>query len=88
MQMMHALLVDYSVGYGNSYILCSEYAAEHQLLYNCSKLFYLCFGRKDLKAHHRFSSQIMIQQCRFLGKTIAVKKKDLDLKHQMKKNVY
>ena len=49
MQMMRALLVDYSVGYGNSYILCSEYAAEHQLLYNCSKLFYLCFKRKDLK---------------------------------------
>ena len=29
--------------------ICNEYAAEHQLIYNGSKSFSLCFKRKDLK---------------------------------------
>ena len=33
---------------------CNEYAAEHQLIYNGSKSFSLCFKRKDLKIKHFF----------------------------------
>ena len=29
--------------------ICNEYAAEHQLIYNKSQSFSLCFKRKDLK---------------------------------------
>ena len=33
--------------------ISNEYAAEHQLIYNGSKPFSLCFKRKDLKLSHQ-----------------------------------
>ena len=43
------LISCYLEGCSNSYIFCNEYAADHQLIYNGSKSFSLCFTRKDLK---------------------------------------
>ena len=54
--------------------ICNKYAAEHQLLYNGSKSFSLCFKRKELKV----SSPPF-----FFGKS--KKNSDLDLKQQMRK---
>ena len=68
--------------------ICKEYAAEHQLIYNGSKSFSLCFKRKDLKiSSPKFfldQSKIpLIEQCRYLSTTISIK--NLDLKRQMRK---
>ena len=73
------------------------YAAEHQLLYNGSKSFSLCFKRKELKVSSPFfflgKSKIpmvehdtpVIDYSRYLGTTISIKNIDLDLKRQMRK---
>ena len=70
--------------------ICNTYAAEHQLLYNRSKSFSLCFKRKELKVSSPSfflgKSKIpMVEQCRYLGTTISIKNSDLDLKRQMRK---
>ena len=70
--------------------ICNEYAAVHQLIYNGSKSFSLCFKRKDLKISSLtyFLDQTKIQlveQCRYFGTTISIKNTDLDLKRQMRK---
>ena len=70
--------------------ICNTYAAEHQLLYNGSKLFSLCFKRKELKVCSPSvflgkSKILMVEQCRYLGTTISIKNSDLDLKRQMTK---
>ena len=70
--------------------ICNKYAAEHQLLYNGSKSFSLCFKRKKLKVSLPFfvlgKSKIpMVEQCRYLGTTISIKDSDLELKRQMRK---
>ena len=70
--------------------ICNEYAAEHQLIYNGSKSFSLCFKRKDLKISSPIffldQSKIpLVEQCRYLGTTISIKNSDLDLKRQMRK---
>ena len=70
--------------------ICNTYAAEHQLLYNGSKSFSLCFKRKELKVSSPSffpgKSKIpMVKQCRYLGTTISIKNSDLDLKRQMRK---
>ena len=68
----------------------NRYVAEHQLLYNRSKSFFLCFKRKELKVSSSSfflgKSKIpIVEQCRYLGTTISIKNSDLDLKQQMKK---
>ena len=70
--------------------ICNTYAAEHQLVYNGSKSFSLCFKRKELKVSSPSfflgKSKIpMVEQCRYLGTTISIKNSDLDLKRQMRK---
>ena len=70
--------------------ICNEYASEHQLIYNGSKSFSLCFKRKDLKisppTFFLDQSKIpFVEQCRYLGTTISIKNSDLDLKRQMRK---
>ena len=70
--------------------ICNEYAEEHQLIYNGSKSFSLCFKRKDLKISSPTffldQSKIpLVEQCRYLGTTILIKNSDLDLKRQMRK---
>ena len=70
--------------------ICNTYAAEHQLLYNRSKSFSLCFKRKELKVSSPSfflgkSKLPMVEQCRYLGTTISIKNSDLDLKRQMRK---
>ena len=70
--------------------ICNTYAAEHQLLYNGSKSFSLCFKRKELKvsspSFFLSKSKIpMVEQCRYLGTTISIKNSDLDPKRQMRK---
>ena len=70
--------------------ICNTYAAEHQLLYNGSKSFSLCFKRKELKVSSPSfflgKSKIpIVEQCRYLGTTICIKNSDLDLKRQMRK---
>ena len=72
--------------------ICNECAAEHQLIYNGSKSFSLCFKRKDLKisppTFFLDQSKIpLVEQCRYLGTTISIKNSDLDLKRQMR-NMY
>ena len=52
--------------------ICNEYAGEHQLIYNGSKSFSLCFKRKDLKisppTFFLDQSKIpLVEQCRYLG---------------------
>ena len=69
--------------------ICNEYAAEDQLIYNGSKLFSLCFKRKDLKISSPtfFLDQSKIPfvgHCRYLGTTISIENSDLDLKRQMR----
>ena len=71
---------------------CNEYVAQHQLIYNGSKSFSLCFKRKYLKIRHPtfflYQSKIpFVEQCKYLGTTIAINKSELDLKRQMSKNV-
>ena len=51
--------------------ICNTYAAEHQLLYNGSKSFSLCFKRKELKVSSPSlvlgKSKIpMVEQCNIL----------------------
>ena len=70
--------------------ICNTYAAEHQLLYNVSKSFSLCFKKKELKVSSPSfflgKSKIpIVEQCRYLGTTICIKNSDLDLKRQMTK---
>ena len=70
--------------------ICNEYAAEHQLIYNGSKSFSLCFKRKDLEisslTFFLHQSKIpLVEQCRYLGTTISIKNSDLDPKRQMRK---
>ena len=70
--------------------ICNEYAAEHQLVYNGSKSFSLCFERKDLKISSPTffldQSKIpLVEQCRYLGTIISIKNSSLDLKGQMRK---
>ena len=70
--------------------ICNEYAAKHQLIYNGSKSFSLCFKRKDLKISSPtffldHSKITLMEQCRYLGTTISIKNSDLDLKRQMRK---
>ena len=65
--------------------ICNEYATEHQLICNGSKSFSLCFKRKDLKISWPIffvdqSNIPLVEQCRYLGTTILIKKSDLDLK--------
>ena len=69
--------------------ICNTYAAEHQLLYNGSKSFFLCFKRNELKVSSPSfllgKSKIpIVEQCRYLGTTICIKNSDLDLKRQMR----
>ena len=52
--------------------ICSKYVAEHQLIYNGSKSFSLCFKRKDLEfSPPTFfldqSKLPLVEQCRYLG---------------------
>ena len=70
--------------------ICDEYAAKHQLIYNGSKSFSLCFKTKDLKISSPTffldqSKTPLAEQCRYLGTTISIKNSDLDLKRQMRK---
>ena len=80
-------------GCSNSYIMIyNEYAAEHQLIYNGSKSFSLCFKRKELKISSPTffldQSKIpLVEQCRYLGTTISIKNSDLDFKRQMRKHL-
>ena len=64
--------------------ICNEYAAKHQLIYNGSKSFSLCFKRKDLNISSPtffldHSKITLVEQCRYLGTTISIKNSDLDL---------
>ena len=69
--------------------ICQNYANNHQLLYNDAKAFSLCF-RSDIKikqpsfylAHLKIP---IVEKCKYLGITIAMKNSDLDLKRQMRK---
>ena len=70
--------------------ICNEYGAEHQLIYNGSKSFSLCFKGKDLKISSPtfffYLSKIpLVEQCRYLGTTISIKNSNLDLKCQIRK---
>ena len=72
--------------------ICNEYPAEHQLIYNGSKSFSLCFKRNRLKISSVtfFLDQLkipLVEQYRYLGTTISIKNSDLDLKfkRQMRK---
>ena len=62
--------------------ICNGYATEHQLIYNGSKSFSLCFKRKYLKisppTFFLDQSKIpLVEQCRYLGTTISIKNSDL-----------
>ena len=70
--------------------ICNEYAVQHQLIYNGSNSFSLCFKRKGLKLarQHCFLDQAkisLVEQCRYPGTTISLMNSDLDLKRQMRK---
>ena len=66
--------------------ICNEYAAEHQLIYNGSKSFSLCFKRISSLTYFLDQTKIpLVEQCRYFGTTISIKNSDLDLKRQMRK---
>ena len=67
--------------------ICKEYASEHKLLCNGSKLFALCFKQNALKISFPsfFLDQMKIptveqSTCRYLGITLSIKNSDLDIK--------
>ena len=73
--------------------ICSNYAKEHSLMYNGKKSFSLCFKRKTIKCERPVLIMDKLDipnvtQCRYIGITICKKNCDLDLKRQMKKNVW
>ena len=70
--------------------LCSVYATNHQLSYNATKSFSLCFkpNRIKIKPPDFASGEKVspsVDQCKYLGIIISVKNCDADLKRQMRK---
>ena len=70
--------------------MCSIYAIEHLLTYNESKSFSLCFKPKHIKFHAPcFNLNRLeiprVDQCKYLGIMISIKKCDIDIKRQMRK---
>ena len=61
-----------------------------QLIYNGSKSFSLCFKRKDIKisspTFYLDRSKVpLVEQCKYLGTTISIKNRYLNLKRQLRK---
>ena len=70
--------------------ICQNHAIDHQLLYNGSKSYCLCFKSKSIKIIQAlFFLNLLnipiVENCRYLGITISIKNSDLDLKRQMRK---
>ena len=71
--------------------MCQKYAMDHQLLYNGSKLYSLCFKSKSIKITqpsfylNLLKIPIIVENCRYLGITISTKSSKLDLRRQMRK---
>ena len=73
--------------------ICQNYAIDHQLLYNGSKSYSLCFKSKSIKiTQPLFFLNLLkipiVGSCRYLGITISTTNSDLDLKRQMRKILY
>ena len=60
--------------------ICNEYAAEHQLIYNGSKTFSLCFKKIfKISSLTYFLDQTkipLVEQCRYFETTISIKNSD------------
>ena len=70
--------------------ICQNYAIDHQLLYDGSKSYSLCFKSKSIKITQTlFFLNLLkvpiVESCRYLGNTISTKHSDLDLKKQIRK---
>ena len=70
--------------------LCSVYATSHQLSYNATKSFSLCFKPNLIKIKppdFALGEKVIpsVDQCKYLGIIISVKHCDADLKRQMRK---
>ena len=70
--------------------LCSVYATNHQLSYNATKSFSLCFKPNRIKIKppdFALGEKVIpsVDQCKYLGIIISVKNCDADLKRQMRK---
>ena len=70
--------------------LCSVYATNHQLSYNATKSFPLCFKpnrNKNKPPNFALGEKFIpsVDQCKYLGIIISVIKCDADLKRQMRK---
>ena len=71
--------------------ICQNYAMDHQLLYNGSKSYSLCFKIKHIEiTEPSFFLNLLeipiVENCRYLGITFSIKKNsDLDLKRLMRK---
>ena len=70
--------------------LCSVYATNHQLSYNATKSFSLCFKPNQLKIkppNFALGKKVIlsVDQCNYLGIIISVKNCDVDLKRRMRK---
>ena len=69
--------------------MCSTYTIEHLLFYNGSKSYSLCFKSKHIKFHAPcfYLDRLEIprvDQCKYLGIMISIKKCDIDIKRQMR----
>ena len=72
--------------------LCSVYATNHQLSYNATKSFSLCFKPNQIKIKppdFAFGGKVIpsVDQCKYLGIIISVKNCDADLKRPMRKKL-
>ena len=79
-----------STGMQQLWNICQNYAIDHQLLYNRSKLYSLFFKSKSINITQPLfflnSLKIpIVESCRYLGINISTKNSDLDLKRQMTK---
>ena len=72
--------------------ICQNYAIDHQLLYNGSKSYSLCFKSKSIKiTQASFFLNLLkipiVESCMYLGITISTKNNYLNLK-RLKREIY
>ena len=69
---------------------CTLYATNHQLSYNATKSFSLCFKPDRIKIkppNFAFEEKVIpsVDQCKYFGIILSVKNCDADLKREMRK---
>ena len=92
MLMIYNLISLSSTGMQQLLTVCKNYAIDHQLMYNGSKSYSICFKSKSIKiTHPSFYFNLLkisiVENFWYLGITISTKNSDLDLKRQDEENI-